>query len=136
MAGTHPVLRCYPDKDSTPITGADIRVLVAFEDDYRAYRETIAAVLRVLRPDAEVKSNTIEALEVELERFDPQVVICSGHEDLESNGSRTWIELPLDPTQPTKICVDGGHLELTNPTVEALLEVIEGLDSSQATHKY
>jgi hypothetical protein len=39
-----------------PIGGADIRVLVALEDDYRAYRETIAAVLRVLRPGAEVRS--------------------------------------------------------------------------------
>ena len=61
----------------TPIGGADIHILVALEDDYRAYRETIAAVLRVLRPHAEVKSTTLEALEDELERFDPQVVICA-----------------------------------------------------------
>ncbi len=98
---------------------------MAFEDDYRIYRETIAAVLRVLRPDAEVESIALEALKEELERCDPQVVICSGHKDVESGGSRTWIELSVDPTQPTKICAGGRYLERTNPTVEELLEVIE-----------
>jgi hypothetical protein len=97
---------------------------VAFEDDYRVYRETIAAGLRILRPHAEVKSAPLEALEEELERFDPQVVICGGYEDLESDGTRAWIELSLDPTQPTKISVGGRYLERTNPSVEELLEII------------
>jgi hypothetical protein len=98
---------------------------VATEDDYRAYRETIAAVLRVLRPHSEVESTTNEALEAELERFDPQVVICSGHKEVESGSRVAWIELSLDPTVPTKISVGGRHLERTNPTVEELLEVID-----------
>jgi hypothetical protein len=97
---------------------------VAIEDDYRVYRETIAAGLRVLRPHAEVKSASLEALEEELEHFDPQVVICSSHKDLESNGSRTWIELSIDPTQPTKISAGGRYLERTNPSVRELLEII------------
>ncbi len=108
-----------------PIGGADIRALVAFEDDYRAYRETIAAVLRVLRPHSEVQTIPIEALQEELERFDPQMVICNGHEDVEGGGRHAWIELSLDPTAPTKISIGGRHLELTNPTVEELLEIID-----------
>ena len=101
--------------------------MVALEDDYRAYRETIAASLRVLRPGAKVESTTIEALEEELERFDPQVVICGGHEDVEADRSRpVWIELSLDPTLPAKISVGPGRCyELTNPTLEELLEVID-----------
>ena len=106
---------------------------MALEDDYRAYRETIAAGLRILRPNAEVKSTTIEALEDELERFDPQVVICGGHADVEPDYCRpAWIELSLDPIQPTKICVDGRFLELTNPSVEALLKVF---DEVRVTHQ-
>jgi hypothetical protein len=105
--------------------GADIRVLVAFEDDYRVYRETVAAAVRVLRPSAEVESTTIEALEEELERFDPQLVICGGHKEVESGSRLAWIELPVDPTLPTKVSVGGCYLERTNPTVEALLEVID-----------
>jgi hypothetical protein len=98
---------------------------VAFEDNYHVYRETIAAVLRILRPEAEVKSTTLEAFEEELGRFDPEVVIYSGHKEEESSTRLAWIELPVDPTLPTKIRVEGNHLERTNPTVEQLLEVIE-----------
>ena len=99
---------------------------MALEDDYRAYRETIAAALRVLRPSAEVKSTTIEALEEDLERFDPQVVIC-GYEGVEPDDRAAWVDLSLDPTRPTKISVGGSSLELTNPRVEDLLEVIDKL---------
>ena len=98
---------------------------MALEDDYRVYRETIAAGLRILRPHAEVKSVSLEAFEEDLERFDPQIVICSSHKDLESNGSRTWIELSLDPTQPTKISAGGRYLERTNPSLRELLEIID-----------
>ncbi len=101
---------------------------MAIEDDYRVYRETIAAGLLILRPRAEVKSVSLEALEEELERFDPQVVICSSHKDPESNDSRTWIELSLDPSQPTKISAGGRYLERTNPSVRDLLEIIDELE--------
>jgi hypothetical protein len=97
---------------------------VAIADDYRVYRETIATGLRILRPHAEVRRTSLEALEEELERFDPQVIIGSGHKDLESNGSRTWIELSLDPTQPTKISAGGRYLERVNPSVSELLEFV------------
>ncbi len=100
-------------------------MLVAIEDDYRVYRETIAAGLRILRPHAEVKDAPLEALEEELERFDPQVVICGGHADVEPDDRLIWIELSLDPTQPTKISIYGRHLERTNPTVEELLKAID-----------
>jgi hypothetical protein len=97
---------------------------VAIEDDYRAYREVIAAGLVMLRPDAKVKSTIIEAIDEELERFDPQVVISSGQKDPESGGSHVWIELSLDPTQPAKVSVGGRYLERTNPSVGDLLEII------------
>jgi len=101
---------------------------VALEDDYRAYREMIAAGLRLLRPGTEVESTTIEALEEELERFDPQVVICSAHEGVQQPEARlAWIELSLEPTQPTKISVGGRYLERTNPGVKELLSVIDEL---------
>ena len=104
---------------------------MAFEESYRTYRETIAAALRVLRPGTEVKSTTLEELEGELERFDPQVVICSGHKEVESGTRLAWIELSVDPTMPTKFSVGGRSFERTNPpTMEALLEVIEEVGNS------
>jgi hypothetical protein len=132
------LVRCYPGRVGAPSEtrarrGADIRVLVALEDDYRVYRETIAAVLRVLRPGAEVESTAIEALEEELERFDPQVVICNGHKEVESGIGLAWIELSLDPAVPTKISFGSCSLERTNPGLKELLEVIDEL---RVTHQY
>ena len=98
---------------------------MAFEESYRTYRETIAAALRVLRPETEVKSTTLEELEGELGRFDPQVVICSGHKEVEPGIRLAWIELSMDPTKPNRISVGGRHFERTNPTMEELLKVIE-----------
>jgi hypothetical protein len=57
------------------------------------------------------------------------VVICNGHEDVESSDRLAWIELSLDPTQPTnKISIGGYYLERINPGVEALLEIIDELE--------
>lgn len=72
-----------------------------------------------------VENVALEALEEELERLDPQVVICSGHKEVESGKKPAWIELSLDPSKPTKIRIGGRYLERANPTVEALLEVID-----------
>jgi hypothetical protein len=55
----------------------DVRVLVAFEDDYRSYREVIAVGIHLLRPRTEVETAPMEELEERIERFDPQLVVCS-----------------------------------------------------------
>jgi hypothetical protein len=105
-----------------------IRILVALEDDYRVYRETITASLRILRPRAETKSVELKALEEEINRFEPQVVIYSGPEAVDSRGSPAWIELSVDPTSSTKITVKGCRFERTNPTLEELLELIDQVE--------
>ena len=98
---------------------------MALEDVYRVYRETIAVGLRVLRPGIEVESAPLEEFEKKLKRFDPQVVICSGHEEVESDDILAWIELPLDHMKPTKIRVGERRIERSNPTLRELLELIE-----------
>jgi hypothetical protein len=110
-----------------------IRILVALEDDYRVYRETIAAGIRILRPRAETKSVELKALEDEVERFEPQVVIYSGPTTVDTGGSLTWVKLSLDPTSSTKISVRGYYLERTNPTLEELLELIDQVEEANIT---
>jgi hypothetical protein len=103
-----------------------MRVLVALEDDYRLYREMLAAGLRIRRSGAEVQSAPLEALEEGLERFDPRVIVCSGHKDVESNDGRVWIELFLESPLPAKVSAGVGRsFELADPTLEKLLEVID-----------
>jgi hypothetical protein len=98
---------------------------VAIEDDYRVYRETIAAGIKVLRPHVQVATVRLEALEAEMTRFDPHVVICSRPTTARPGGQVAWVELSLEPTRPSVICVGGRYSKRHNPSVDVLLEVID-----------
>jgi hypothetical protein len=115
---------------------ADIRILVAFVEDYRAYQDVVGVGIRVLRPHAEVETSSLDALVEHIERFDPELVICSGHEAIHSGGRRAWVELSMDPLQPTRIWVGGRYSERTNPTVDVLLAVIDEVEELIQTNTH
>jgi hypothetical protein len=73
-----------------------IRVLVAFEDVYRAYREVIAAGIQVLRPQLEVTTTNLTDLEGEIARLDPQVVISSVDKPASVRDEVDWAKVPID----------------------------------------
>ena len=101
-------------------------MLIAIEDEYRAYREVIAAGLEALRPGTEVAAVGLDQLDAELARLEPQVVVCSRPGSLaEAEGRLAWVELSLDTTRPTKVSVGGRRSESVNPTLETLLAVID-----------
>ena len=104
------------------------RILVAFEDDYRAYREVMAAAIRVLRPGSQVESANLDALAQQVERMDPHVVICSRPNTVDPRRRPAWVVLPTDPTRPARICVGGRYSERSNPTVEVLLGIIDEVE--------
>jgi len=114
-------------------------VLIAIEDEYRAYREVIAAGLEALRPGTEVAAVGLDQLDAELARFDPEVVVCSRPGSLaEAGGRLAWIELSLDTSRPTRVSLGGRRSEATNPALETLLAVIdeaEGLPRTRGSTK-
>ena len=112
----------------------EIRILVAFEQVYRSYQGVIAAAIRVLRPHAEVETATLEALGEEIERFDPELVICSRPSTAGPGDRIAWVEISIESTRPSKICVGGRYSESTNPTLEVLLAVIDEVDESIRTN--
>ena len=107
---------------------AEIRILVALEDDYRAYREVIAAGIQVLRPQVEAATSGLDALEVEIARLDPHVVVCNLPATMGPGDRVAWVKLSLDPTWPTVICVGGRYSEVRNPIFETLLGVIDEVE--------
>jgi hypothetical protein len=94
-----------------------IRVLVAFEDQYRAYREVIGAAIRVLRPQVDVTTTDLDDLEAEVARLDPQVVICSQDRPASLPPGVTWAKVPIQI---------GPHT--SEVTLETLLAVIDGVE--------
>ncbi len=99
--------------------------MVAFHDDYHAYQVTLAATIRILRPDAEVITVEPQKISEAAKRFGPDIVIGSRFKDGDLDDVRAWIELALDPTRSTKVRVDGQYSEVVNPTLDKLLGIIE-----------
>ncbi len=114
----------------------EIRVLVAFEEVYRTYQGVISSAIRVLRPHTEVETATMAALAEAVERFDPELVICSRPNTVDPGGRMAWVELSVDPTRPSKICVSGRYSESTNPTLEVLLAVIDEVEELIQTNNH
>ena len=75
-----------------------------------------------------MKSVGLEALEEEIEHFEPQVVICSGFKTAAIRDILVWIDLSLDPTSSTKIRSRERCFERINPTLQELLKVIDEVE--------
>ena len=103
----------------------DMRLLVAFEDEYRAYGGAIASALQILRPRIDVEEVGACSLSRELARFAPQVVICSRPEGDETSARVAWIQVPPEPDQTAHVRVGARRFELQNPTLERMLELID-----------
>jgi hypothetical protein len=105
------------------------RVMVAFEDQYRSYRETIARALKSLRPHAKVTVARLDALDEEIERVAPDLVICSQPKAGDSRGALVWVEVPCDPTRPTAVCLEGRCSETTHLTLDEMLSIVDAAEA-------
>ena len=92
-------------------------MLVAFEDQYRAYREVIGAAIQVLRPQVEVTTTSLDDLEAEVARLDPQVVISSRDKPAILPPVVTWAKVPIELSPQS-----------SEVTLETLLAVIDGVE--------
>ena len=106
---------------------------MAFEDDYRAYREVIAAGIAVLRPNTEVATTRPQELAHEMARFDPQLVVCTQPQEATSSppAPLAWVKVPTDPTQPTEVRVGERRWTSSGFTLEALLTVIDEVEGTK-----
>ena len=86
------------------------RILVAFEDEYRAYADALAKAISAARPHLDVATVGLEGLQTEVTRLDPHVTICSSPNPAteQQEGKLAWVELSVDPHRPSKFCVSGG----------------------------
>jgi hypothetical protein len=105
-----------------------MRILVSLESDYRAYRDVLAVGIRILRPRSEVEIADAQVLEEEVERFKPVMLICSRPKPVDSGVWPAWVELSVDPTQPTKASVGGRYFERINPALDELLGTIDEVE--------
>ena len=105
-----------------------IKIIVSFEDTFRAYRGALSAAIRILRPDAEVKTIEPEELCEMVGTFDPDFVIGYGFDEEHMRGVPGWVGLSLDPFRSTRVSVHGKRTEIINPTLDKLLLIMEEVE--------
>ena|SRR5215210_5470165 len=99
--------------------------MVSFENQFHAYQGALAAAIRILRPEAKVMTVEPGKMSRETKRFGPDVVIASLPEQANTEGVSAWVELSLDPSQASKVNVNGDRSEIVNPTLDKLLVIID-----------
>jgi hypothetical protein len=106
-----------------------MRVLVAFDETYGVYGETIAEAIERSRPGVEAQAIDWEALEEVVHRQDPHLVICNPPVPENPISTReAWVELSLDTERPSRIRLGKQRGETLNPSLEELLSVVEEVE--------
>ena len=103
--------------------GGKPRILMANEP--RAYREGIAAVISQLRPEAEIVTVEPNALDASIERFSPDLVICSKATDALKGGVRVWVELYPENAPLSVASIGGRRMEYAEIQLLDLLSIVD-----------
>jgi hypothetical protein len=102
-----------------------MRVLVAFEDEYRVYGAAITGAVRRARPSDEVVNAEIGVLKREIRSFQPHLIISSLPAPTNLDEWFSWVHLSPDPNRTSEIYVEGNRRESLNPNLGELLCVLE-----------
>ena len=97
------------------------RILVA--NELASYRQTLAIVLRELRPHVEVFETTSEDLEEEITRLRPDLVICSRVTFTVRQRVADWVELYPECKPYSTFYIDGQHRVKQDVQLSDLLEL-------------
>ena len=116
-----------------PGAAGGMRVLVAFGDEYRAYREAIARAIQSLRPSTQVTITPLEAVPAQVFRLEPHVVICARRSDGVSDRNTTWVTVPTEAGAPSSISCGGTFREVGELSLTELLTVLDTTAGSQTT---
>ena len=98
---------------------------MAYAEEYRAYREVIAAGIRLLRPHTEVRTCTPDELGAQLERFGPQLVVCGVPGWADPGDVLAWVELHEGAGRTARVRVGDGRREAFDLTLKGLLGVLD-----------
>src|SRR5918994_2922346 len=103
-----------------------MRVLVAFDEEYGVYGQTIAEAIGRSRSGVEAQAIDWEALEEEVHRQDPHLVICNPPVPENPISTRmAWVELSLDTQMPSRVRLGEQRWETLNPSLKELLKVVD-----------
>jgi hypothetical protein len=104
------------------------RVLMA--NELASYRQTIALVLRELRPEVEVIETDSGTLNQQVLRMSPDLVICSRVTSLVRDRVPNWVELYPECRPLPTFCI-GGESTTVDVQLSDLLSLIDCMEPRQ-----
>lgn len=112
-------------EDRSRPEGARISVLVAFGRRHYCYGAALAHAIRSLRPLANVALSRLERADGLLAAPGPQLVITDQPEDVVGASAPARLEISTDPREPSRFSAESLTRELSNPTLEEVLAVVD-----------
>jgi chemotaxis response regulator CheB len=107
-----------------PVSAArGIRVL--FVNEPRLYREVISDALRLEMPGAEVVVADPSELDREMERLQPDLVVCSQVTPRVRDSVPVWIELYPEEDAISVVSFEGRRLEVHNIEFDGLISLVD-----------
>lgn len=117
------VARVGKAKMEEPGQRRKMRILVA--NAPRSYREVMAITLQELAPNVEASIAEPEALDREVARLTPDLVICSQATETVRNANLSWIALYPEGSNRAVISVRGQRWRVLKPTLDNVFAVID-----------
>ncbi len=108
-----------------------MRILLANEP--RSYREAFADAFRALRPHVEVITVEPEAIEEEVLRLRPDVVVCSRTTPAIRTAASSWMEVLVENEALLVRTSETGQFYDLNPGFETLLAFVDRSEKAQST---
>jgi hypothetical protein len=106
-----------------------MRILICYEESYRAYSDALERAIRGLRPDADVAACSLAEMGEQLESFNPHLVVSSGPNTVDPGGRAAWYRLSPEPEELSEACLGGRRWRRLNPPLEALLSFIDEVET-------
>ena len=102
-----------------------MRILIAYEKSHRLYGYALERAIKARRPHLVVEiADGPEALEAEVERLNPHLVISNRLNTVNPGGRVAWLRLSHEPDEESDMCLNGETSGLVNPGLEELLRII------------
>jgi hypothetical protein len=106
-----------------------MRILISYEESYRAYSDALERAIGGLHPDAEVAACRLAEIGEQLESFDPHLVVSSGPNSVDPGGRAAWYRLSPEPDELSEACLGGRRWRNLNPPLEDLLSFIDEVEA-------
>jgi hypothetical protein len=104
---------------------AKSRFLTLLANEPRTYRVALAEALRALRPAVELVVLEPEALDAEVKRLTPQLVVCSRLTRAVRDIALAWIELYPEEENLARMSVGGQYWTIEEVELAHLLSIVD-----------